>query len=127
MPAALGRGRKPAPTNRSRQQLQRERALQLATQQKSGPGSSALPPEQQLTKPPPQPTKALPQAVIQPVVTPTKPVEEPSQKETLAVNHAPAPAEDTPPIAKELEKQEVELLVSLCYHKLVIDQCLMMI
>ncbi|KAM9390584.1 RAB6-interacting golgin-like [Salvelinus alpinus] len=108
VPAALGRGRKPAPTNWSRQQLQRERALQLATQQKSGPGSSALPPEQQLTKPSPQPTKALPQAVIQPVVTPTKPVEEPSQKETLAVNHAPAPAEDTPPIARELEKQEVK-------------------
>ncbi|CDQ89829.1 unnamed protein product [Oncorhynchus mykiss] len=108
VPAALGRGRKPAPTNRSRQQLQRERALQLATQQKSGPGSSALPPEQQLTKPPPQPTKALPKAVIQPVVAPTKPVEEPSQKGTLAVNHAPAPAEDTSPIVKELEKQEVE-------------------
>nr|XP_046158423.1 RAB6-interacting golgin isoform X2 [Oncorhynchus gorbuscha]XP_046158424.1 RAB6-interacting golgin isoform X2 [Oncorhynchus gorbuscha] len=108
VPAALGRGRKPASTNRSRQQLQRERALQLATQQKSGPDSSALPPEQQLTKPPPQPTKALPKAVIQPIVTPTKPVEEPSQKETLAVNHAPAPAEDTSPIVKELEKQEVE-------------------
>jgi hypothetical protein len=54
-------------------------------------------------------------------------VEEPSQKETLAVNHAPAPAEDTSPIVKELEKQEVELLVSLCYHKLGVDQCLMMI
>lgn len=41
------------------------------------------------------------------------PVEESSQKEPLAINHAPAPAEVKTPIAKELEIQEVEFLVSL--------------
>ncbi|CAB1332231.1 unnamed protein product [Coregonus sp. 'balchen'] len=47
VPVALGRGLKPAPTNRSRQ---RERALQLAAPQKSGPGSLVQPPEEELTK-----------------------------------------------------------------------------
>ncbi|KAL1022824.1 hypothetical protein UPYG_G00032840 [Umbra pygmaea] len=116
VPPALGRGRKPAPTNRSRQQLQRERALQLAAQQKSGPGSASVPLEQQLTKTPTQlktPTQAVIQPVGQPVghsvVYPTTPVENSRQNVPLALNNATAPAEETPQIARELEKQEVEL------------------
>ncbi|XP_071342683.1 RAB6-interacting golgin [Trachinotus anak] len=107
-PAASARGRKPAPPNRSRQQLQRERALQLAAQKNAGAGSPGLPPEQQLTKPPPQP-KAEPQPAaptrppavrleVQPKHSEVKPKE----------NHHTAVDEQTPAI-KELEKQEVEL------------------
>ncbi|XP_019904293.1 RAB6-interacting golgin isoform X2 [Esox lucius] len=106
VPAALDRGRKPAPTNRSRQQLQRERALQVVTQQKNGPDSHTLPVEQQLSKPPIQ-------AAVQPVshfsVTHTTVEEDSRQKEPLALNDAPAPAQDTSQITRELEKQEVEL------------------
>ncbi|XP_062251678.1 RAB6-interacting golgin [Platichthys flesus] len=53
-PPGAARGRKPAPANRTRQQLLRERALQLTAQRAGGAGSTGLPPEQQLTKPPPR-------------------------------------------------------------------------
>ncbi|XP_043074562.1 RAB6-interacting golgin [Puntigrus tetrazona] len=98
----LGRGRKAAPTNRSRQQLQRERALQLAAKQKED--SQSLPPDQQLTKPPDPPA-----------VTPR---DEPKPMESLLIEHKSepvkhdpeSPAESAPPaVIKELDKQEVEL------------------
>ncbi|XP_037553714.1 RAB6-interacting golgin [Nematolebias whitei] len=55
-PAAAVRGRKPPPSGRSRQQLQRERALQLA-------GAQSLPLGQQLSQPPP---KELPKPAARP-------------------------------------------------------------
>lgn len=98
MPVTLGRGRRPAPTNRSRQQLQRERALQLTAKQKEG--SHSLPPDQQLTKPPDPP-----------VVSHPAPVK--SQDEAEPVERE-SPVESVPPeVFKELDRQEVELLVSL--------------
>ncbi|XP_062308728.1 RAB6-interacting golgin [Osmerus eperlanus] len=117
--AALGgRGRRPTPTNRSRQQLQREKALKFAAEQKSGPGMSALPPEQKLAMPPPQPVK-------QPVAT-VKPVEEPRVKvETVVANHDPAPVEETTPIAIELEKQEAESREKTRMEQLQEDQKMM--
>ncbi|GLD67208.1 RAB6-interacting golgin [Lates japonicus] len=104
--AVAARGRKPAPSNRSRQQLQRERALQLAAQKNAETGSPSLPPEQQLTKPPPkeEPRPAAPTGApavrleAQPKPSDVKPSE----------NHQP-PAEEQIPTVKELEKQEVEL------------------
>ncbi len=108
----LGRGRKAAPTNRSRQQLQRERALQLADKQKES--SHSLPPDQQLTKPPDPPAVSHP--------APVKPRDEPKPLESQLVEHEAepvqhdpeSPAESAPPaVIKELDKQEVELLVSL--------------
>ncbi|XP_042602878.1 RAB6-interacting golgin-like isoform X2 [Cyprinus carpio] len=104
----LGRGRKAAPTNRSRQQLQRERALQLAAKQKED--SHSLPPDQQLTKPPDPPAARHP--------TPVKPRDEPKplesqlfEHEAEPVKHDPeSPAESAPPaVIKELDKQQVEL------------------
>ncbi|KAM3875834.1 RAB6-interacting golgin [Diretmus argenteus] len=114
--AALSRGRKPAPSNRSRQQSQRERALQIAAQQKVGTGSPpALPPEQQLSRPPPKdaPQPAVPAAAA-PATKPAeqKPMEGPLKpmEGALTVNHETAAAEDlSSPVVKELEKQEVEL------------------
>ncbi|XP_068564080.1 RAB6-interacting golgin [Cebidichthys violaceus] len=103
MPAAAARGRKPVPANRSRQQLQRERALQIAVQKTAGAASLCLPPEQQLTKPPPredpEPRPAAP------------PTGAPAVKQ--GVQHKPpemkpAPEEETPAV-KELETQEVAL------------------
>lgn len=103
----LGRGRKAAPTNRSRQQLQRERALQLAAKQKED--SHSLPPDQQLTKPPDPPAVSHP--------APVKPRDEPKplvEHEAEPVKPEPeSPVESAPPAVKELDKQEVELLVSL--------------
>ncbi|KAG7233466.1 hypothetical protein INR49_007004 [Caranx melampygus] len=109
-PAATARGRKPAPANRSRQQLQREKALQNAAQRNAAAGCPSLPPEQQLTKPPPPPPPKEEEA--QPAAAPTGPpavrVEvQPKQSEVK-----PA-AEEEAPAVKELEKQEVELLVWL--------------
>lgn len=110
MPVTLGRGRRPAPTNRSRQQLQRERALQLAAKQKEG--SHSLPLEQQLTKPPDPPVVSHP--------APVKSRDESKPLESQLVQHEAepvdreSPPESVPPaIVKELDKQEVELLVSL--------------
>ncbi|XP_023148811.1 RAB6-interacting golgin [Amphiprion ocellaris] len=104
--AGVARGRKPVPANRSRQQLQREKALQLAAQKSAGAGSPVLPPEQQLTKPPqkeePEPTTEsgapTDEEKVQQKPAETKPDE----------NHEPA-ADDCHPPVQELEKQEVEL------------------
>ncbi|XP_039985046.1 RAB6-interacting golgin [Xiphias gladius] len=100
-PAAAARGRKPGPANRSRQQLQRERALQLTAQKNAGAVCPGLVPEQQLTKPPSQkePQPAAPKG------PPAIKVEVQSK---LNENHQPAAEEQTPAV-KELEKQEVEL------------------
>ncbi|XP_016091128.1 RAB6-interacting golgin [Sinocyclocheilus grahami] len=102
----LGRGRKAAPTNRSRQQLQRERALQLAAKQEED--SHSLPPDQQLTKPPDPPAVSHP--------APVKPRDEPKPLESQLVEAEPvkhdpeSPAEFAPPaVIKELDKQQVEL------------------
>ncbi|XP_052443236.1 RAB6-interacting golgin [Carassius gibelio] len=101
----LGRGRKAAPTNRNIQQLQRERALQLAAKQKD---SQSLPADQQLTKPPDPPASSHP--------APVKPRDEPKPLETQLVEqghvkHDPeSPAESAPAaVIKELDKQQVEL------------------
>ncbi|XP_075938727.1 RAB6-interacting golgin [Anarhichas minor] len=103
MPAAGTRGRKPVPANRSRQQLQRERALQEAVQKTAGAASLCLPPEQQLTKPPP---KEDPEP--QPAAPPTG---APAVKQ--GVQHKPPemkpPPEEETPAVKELETQEVAL------------------
>ncbi|XP_051581216.1 RAB6-interacting golgin-like [Myxocyprinus asiaticus] len=108
VPVTLGRGRRPAPTNRSRQQLQRERALQLPAKQKDGSGS--LLPEQQLAK------TADPPSVSHPA--PLKSQEEPKlleselvKQETEPVKHDPEPSAEAMAtvIVKELDKQEVEL------------------
>lgn len=101
MSAAAARGRKPAPANRSRQQLQREKALQLAAQKNPGAACPGLPPEQQLAKPPPK-EEAEPRAGA-PAAGPAVGREEP---QTVEVKPEP---EETTPAVKELEKQEVEL------------------
>ncbi|XP_017291302.1 RAB6-interacting golgin [Kryptolebias marmoratus] len=111
-PAAAVRGRKPPPSGRSRQQLQRERALQLA-------GSHSLPAGQQLSKPPPK-------EELEPVVRSGAPgvgLEAPAAARSgapgvgLEVQQRPADMEpnenhhpeETSLEVKELEKQEVEL------------------
>ncbi|XP_033476646.1 RAB6-interacting golgin [Epinephelus lanceolatus] len=102
-PAAATRGRKSGPANRSRQQLQREKALQLAAQKNAGAGSPCLPPEQQLTKPPPPKEEPQPQ--------PTAPTAAPAVKQEVQQTPSemkPPPEEETPAV-KELEKQEVAL------------------
>ncbi|XP_022063239.1 RAB6-interacting golgin [Acanthochromis polyacanthus] len=106
VPAGATRGRKPVSANRSRQQLQREKALQLAAQKSAGAGSPVLPPEQQLTKPPqkeePEPTTesaaTTDEGKVQQKPAETKPDE----------NHEPVADEGHPPV-QELEKQAVEL------------------
>lgn len=108
-PAVAARGRKPALANRTRQQLQRERALQLAAQKTAGAESTSLPPEQQLTKPTPK-EEPRPQPSARtgaPAVT-HETQQKPSEMK-LDENHQPA-VEKSPPV-KELETQEVELLV----------------
>ncbi|KAM6939416.1 RAB6-interacting golgin [Lycodopsis pacificus] len=101
MPAAAARGRKPVPANRSRQQLQRDRALQVAVQKTAGAASLCLPPEQQLTKPPPkqdpEPQPAAPRTGAPAVKVQHK---LPEMK--------PLPEEEAPAV-KELETQEVAL------------------
>ncbi|XP_029985347.1 RAB6-interacting golgin-like [Sphaeramia orbicularis] len=98
--AAAGRGRRPGPSNRSRQQLQRERALQLAAQRTAESGSAPLPPDQKLTKPPPKDEPQAGAAEGAPGVKQEAPAEE---------KHRPAAVEETDCPVKELEKQEVEL------------------
>lgn len=110
MPAAVTRGRKTASVNRSRQQLQRERALQLAVQKNTAAASPSLPPGQQLNSPPPKESPGLQLSVEAraPAVT-----QEMKQKATEVMStgiHQPAPEETTSAV-KELEKQEVEVLV----------------
>ncbi|XP_056133264.1 RAB6-interacting golgin [Lampris incognitus] len=114
VPAALGRGRKPTSTNRSRQQLQREKALHTAAQQKVGSELPVLPPEQQLSKPPP---KTVPETAA--------PVAEKVQEINMNVNRVPASAEDFPPTAKELETPEVELREKTRLEQLQLEQKVM--
>ncbi|KAG7487568.1 hypothetical protein MATL_G00025000 [Megalops atlanticus] len=99
----VGRGRKTAPTNRSRQQLQRERVLQLASQ-KQQDGAVPILPEQQLAKPKAQAPR------------PTQEQEPPGstsshQQEAVAVTQSVVASTETVPVpmATELETQEVEL------------------
>lgn len=98
VPVALGRGRKPAQTNRSRQQLQREKALQVASRHNVG---TSLPEEQKLTKPRPEAAPQRPDGRL---------IEE-QLKNGKPPDPLPVKADVAEPSVKELEKQEVELLV----------------
>ncbi|XP_068445602.1 RAB6-interacting golgin [Clinocottus analis] len=101
IPAAAARGRKPVPANRSRQQLQRDRALQVVAQK----SAVCLPPEQQLTKPPPkEPKDPEPHPAALPAQAPA--VRHGEQHKPTEMK--PAPEQETPAV-KELEKQEVAL------------------
>ncbi|KAA8577995.1 hypothetical protein FQN60_016069 [Etheostoma spectabile] len=102
--AAAARGRKPVPATRSRQQIQREKALQLAAQKNAGAASLCLPPGQQLTKPPPPPEDE-PKPAAPPAEAPA--VKQEEQRRPTGMK--PAPEKETP-VVKELEKQEVALL-----------------
>lgn len=115
--ASLGRGRRSAATNRSRQQLQRERALHMAARHTAPLSDSPLSPEQQLQPtasptPPSAPTQPPPPASCQaiPDKIPKHDVhqEEPDPVQLSSEDPAAAAA-----AVKELDKQEVELLVSL--------------
>ncbi|KAL2089473.1 hypothetical protein ACEWY4_014161 [Coilia grayii] len=117
-----GRGRKPTPSNRSRQQLQRERALKLAAQMTDG--TDTLPPEQKLTKP--QVTSSTrPAPSAQAVVNNRE--EEPVTTKQGAVNShgPPEPPPEITPVAKELEKEEVELREKTRLEKLQEEQRVM--
>ncbi|KAJ8376151.1 hypothetical protein SKAU_G00067310 [Synaphobranchus kaupii] len=99
--SSAARGRRPAPTNRSRQQLQRERALQQAAQQRDV--SAHLPPEQLLAKPAvPTPNQTAPKTTSE--TSTTSQLQEP-----VVVNHHSVPTTEAAIMSKELEKQEVEL------------------
>lgn len=101
--ASFGRGRRSAPTNRSRQQLQREKALQMAAKQKAALSDTPLSPEQQLQPAPsPDPRQTNPNTV------PKQELQQPEPETTVTLN-----SEDPLATVKELDKQEVELLVSL--------------
>lgn len=100
--AAAARGRKPVPANRSRQQLQRERALQVAAQRNAGAASLCLPPEQQLAKPPPPPPPAKDDSEPQPTAPPA------AADRHTPTDVRPAPAEESAGV-KELEIPEVAL------------------
>ncbi|XP_067274728.1 RAB6-interacting golgin isoform X1 [Pseudorasbora parva] len=106
VPVTLGRGRRPAPTNRSRQQLQRERALQLTAKQKEG--NHSLPLDQQLTKPPDSPAVSHPSPVKSP--DESKPLESQLVKHEEEPVDRESPMESVQPaVVKELDRQEVEL------------------
>lgn len=106
MPAAAARGRRQAPANRSRQQVQREKALQLAVQKNHTVASNGLQPEQQLAKPPANEKPGPSTADLA-----VKETDQPKPSDVIE-EHQP-PAEETSPGVKELEKEEVELLVRL--------------
>ncbi|KAI3369138.1 hypothetical protein L3Q82_026088 [Scortum barcoo] len=89
VPLAVGRGRKPGVAPRTRQQIQREKALQSAA-------PSVLPPGQRLSEPPP---KEAPRPAAPPAAAP--PAAAPDEKQEEKQEENPAP--------KELEKQEVAL------------------
>ncbi|XP_070688839.1 RAB6-interacting golgin [Pempheris klunzingeri] len=120
MSAAAARGRKPAPANRSRHQLQRERALQLVAQRNPGAPCPGLPPGQQLTRPPPEeePRPAAPTAApavkqqVQQIPSGVKTTENHQPPPPLhpppPLPPPPPPEEETPAV-KELETQEVAL------------------
>ncbi|XP_012712554.2 RAB6-interacting golgin [Fundulus heteroclitus] len=96
---AAPRGRKPPAASRSRQKMQREKALQLA-------GPQSLLPGQQLSKPPL--TLEAPDRTGAPAAGEEKPQKAADMKPNE--NHAPAVEEEEEvPVVKELEKQEVEM------------------
>lgn len=117
MNAAAFRGRKPAPANRSRQQLQRERALQLAVQKNHSVSSHGLSPEQELNKTPAREPDGPPLTAqtATPVVS-----QEVQQKPTQVTENHQASAEEMTPAVKELETIEVELLV--CFNTIFIPE-----
>ncbi|KAM8889331.1 RAB6-interacting golgin [Synchiropus picturatus] len=96
--SSVVRGRKPTQAARNRQQLQRERALQMSAQKASA--SPGLPPEQQLAQPP---LKAAGPPAAAEVDKPK--VSESSRTEALH----PAAEEGASSEVKELERPEVEL------------------
>lgn len=106
MPAAAARGRRPAPATRSRQQVQREKALQLAVQKNHTVASNGLQPEQQLAKPPASQQEAPSAADLA-----VKETDQPKPPDEM--EQPQPPAEEASPGVKELEKEEVELLVRL--------------
>ncbi|KAK1796481.1 hypothetical protein P4O66_008913 [Electrophorus voltai] len=95
--ASCGRGRRSAATNRSRLQLQREKALQSAAKHSCG---LPLSPDQQLSYPPPLPPE------------PGRPCLVKAPEQDLKALVAPAaepPSEDPPVVLKELDQKQVEL------------------
>ncbi|XP_054916022.1 RAB6-interacting golgin [Poeciliopsis prolifica] len=99
-PPAAPRGRRPPTSSRSRQQMQRERALQLA-------GSQTLLPGQQLSKPPLTMEGQPPDRTEAPAAGQEKQQKAADMKQ----NHRPKAEEkeEEMPVVKELEKQEVEM------------------
>lgn len=102
---AAALGRKPALAGRTRQQLQRGRALQSAVKN-TGPATSSLPPEQQLVKQPPrQEHQPLPGTLA------AAPAREQEMQQKVVEEKQQPPVEEAIPDIKELEKQVAELLV----------------
>ncbi|KAJ8274458.1 hypothetical protein COCON_G00090830 [Conger conger] len=101
-----GRGRRSAPTNRSRQQLQMERALKTATRKDA---SASLPSEQRLAKPEELVSNAVPPAPPMPEANEAAQETTQDDRETLILKTELEPDTDSAPMPKELEKQEVEL------------------
>ncbi|XP_075901372.1 RAB6-interacting golgin isoform X2 [Nelusetta ayraudi] len=98
-PPPAARGRKPASGGRSRQQIQREKALQKAAGRSPGAvaASLSLPPEQQLTRPPLEAPR------------PAGPPAAPAELQPAEKLQAPAALEEPRPAVKELDRQEAEL------------------
>ncbi|TSN30224.1 RAB6-interacting golgin [Bagarius yarrelli] len=99
--SSIGRGRRSTATNRSRQQLQREKALQMAAKNKAALSESPLSPEQQLQPPSPPPLQASPPISS----SQTNPEKVPKQD----LQEQDPDYRDPTAAVKELEKQEVEL------------------
>ncbi|KAJ8357201.1 hypothetical protein SKAU_G00199950 [Synaphobranchus kaupii] len=103
VPGVSGRGRRNAPTNRSRQQLQMERALKTAARKHV---SGSLPPEQRLEKPEDHASQ-VPPAPPEPQAN--KAVQKTTQDDRETLILKTEPNTDSAPVLKELGKQEVEL------------------
>ncbi|XP_008404640.1 RAB6-interacting golgin [Poecilia reticulata] len=102
-PSAAPRGRKPPTSSRNRQQMQRERALQLA-------GSQTLPPGQQLSTPPLTMESQPPDQTGAAAAGQDKQQKPANMKQNK--EHLPTAEEgkkEEVPVVKELEKQEVEM------------------
>lgn len=104
VPAAAARGRRAAPASRSRQQAQRENALQLAVQRNHAAASNGLQPEQQLAKAPANDSPGLSAADLA-----AKEADQP--KPSDVTEQRQPPPEELSPGVQELEKEEVEVLV----------------
>ncbi|KAM6922020.1 RAB6-interacting golgin [Xenentodon cancila] len=108
------RGRRPPAAGRSRQQLQRERALQLAR-------SLGLPPEQQLSTPPlkegAQSATGFGPAAVEQVVQRESPLMKPNENHQLNEEEAEVGRD-----IKELEKREVELREKTRLEQLQLEQ-----